>query len=100
MLELIKKTLLTGVGLAVVTKEKIEELSNDLVKKGQLSEQEGRQFIDDLLKKSEQAQKDLETRIENSVHSVVDKLNLVTKDDVAALEAKIEALEEKRGAGE
>ncbi|MCD6415353.1 MAG: hypothetical protein J7M08_01480 [Planctomycetes bacterium] len=36
MLDLIKKTLLTGAGLAVMTKEKIQELVGELVKKGPL----------------------------------------------------------------
>ena len=37
MFDLIKKTILTGVGLAAMTKDKIEELSRELSEKGELS---------------------------------------------------------------
>lgn len=95
MLELLRKTLLTGVGLVAITKDKIEELSKDLVKKGELTEQEGRQLADDLIKKSEQAKADLETRVNATVHSTLDKLNLATKEEVTRLKARIEELEQK-----
>ncbi len=36
MFDLIKKTLLTGVGLAAMAKDKIEELAKELAEKGKL----------------------------------------------------------------
>ena len=56
MFDLIKKTLLTGVGLAVMTKEKVEELGKDLASQAKLSEHEGKEFVDHLLKQSDTAQ--------------------------------------------
>ena len=53
MFELIKKTLLTGVGLAVMTKDKVEELGKDLASQARLSENEGKEFVDHLLTQSE-----------------------------------------------
>lgn len=101
MFELIKKTLLTGVGLAVMTKDKIEELAKELVQKGELSEKEGKEFIEELQKKSEQAGKDLETRIDRLVQKAMERLNVATKDDVAQLSARIGRLEqEKKGENE
>ena len=54
MIDLIKKALYTGVGLAVLTKEKAEELVQELTKQAKLSEQEGKELFDGLLKQSEQ----------------------------------------------
>ncbi|MBW1971570.1 MAG: polyhydroxyalkanoate synthesis regulator [Deltaproteobacteria bacterium] len=96
MFNLIKKTLLTGIGLTILTKEKVEEVGKELAKKGKLSEKEGKKLVDDLLKRSEQANKELEEKIENSVRKVVEKLNLASKDDIAKLSQKIEQLEKKR----
>ncbi|MBW1613859.1 MAG: polyhydroxyalkanoate synthesis regulator, partial [Deltaproteobacteria bacterium] len=59
MFDLIKKTILTSVGLAAMTKDKVEELVKALMEKGEITENEGEELIDDLLKKSEQARKDL-----------------------------------------
>jgi polyhydroxyalkanoate synthesis regulator phasin len=92
MLELIKKTLLTGVGLAVLTKEKVEELGKELASQAKLSEIEGKEFVDHLLKQSEDARKDFEARINGAVQKAVSSLNLASKDEVARLSAKVEEL--------
>ena len=99
MLDLIKKTLLTGVGLAVMTKEKVEELGKDLVSQAKLSEHEGKEFVDSLLKQSETARKDFEARINAAVQKAVSSLNLASKDEVARLSAKVEELSEKLASG-
>ena len=44
MFDLIKKTLLTGVGLAVMTKDKVEELGKEFASQAKLSELEGKEF--------------------------------------------------------
>ncbi len=92
MFDLIKKTLLTGVGLAVLTKEKVEELGKDLVSQAKLSENEGKEFVDSLLKQSETARKDFETRINSAVQKAISGLNLASKEEVAKLSAKVEEL--------
>jgi polyhydroxyalkanoate synthesis regulator phasin len=92
MIDLIKRTLLTGVGLAVMTKEKVEELGKDLAAQAKLSENEGKEFVDNLLAQSETARKEFETRINAAVQKAVSGLNLASKDEVAKLSAKVEEL--------
>jgi polyhydroxyalkanoate synthesis regulator phasin len=92
MFELIKKTLLTGVGLAVMTKDKVEELGRDLASQAKLSENEGKEFVDHLIKQSETARKDFESRINSAVAKAVSSLNLASKEEVAKLSAKVEEL--------
>lgn len=95
MFDLIKKTMLTGIGLAAITKDKAEELAKELIKKGELSEKEGKELVDELLKKSEQAGKDLDTKIEGLVQKALGKMDLASKKDISQLAAKIEHLEKK-----
>jgi polyhydroxyalkanoate synthesis regulator phasin len=95
MIDLIKRTLLTGVGLAVMTKEKVEELGKELVAQAKLSENEGKEFVDQLLAQSETARKDFETRINAAVQKAVGGLNLASKDELAKLSAKVEELSAK-----
>lgn len=99
MVELIKKALYTGIGLAVLTKEKAEDLVKELTQQAKLSEQEGKELFDGLLKHSEQARTDLQTRLDEAVLAVVNRLNLATKDEVANLKAKIDELSSKLGSG-
>ena len=98
MFDLIKKTMLTGVGLAAMTKDKVEELAKELTEKGEMSEKEGKELIDDLLKKSEQARKDLEKRVEDTVHKVLERMDVATKKDIAKLEKKIKNLKQEQTA--
>jgi len=90
------KLCLISLGLAVMTRDKIEELAKELTEKGKISEKEGKELIDDLLKKSEQARKDLETKVEDMVRSALEKIDVATKEDIARLEEKIRHLEQKQ----
>lgn len=100
MFDIIKRTMLTGVGLAAMTKDKVEELAKELAEKGELSEKEGRDLVDELLKKSEQARKDLETKVEDVVHKVLGKIDVATKKEIDMLEKRIKSLEKKGKADE
>jgi len=93
MLDTIYKTFLAGVGLAVATKEKIDAHIEELVEKGKLSEKEGRDLAEDLLKKSKQARKDLQKQVEKWVDEVLHKLQIPSKSDMEKLKARVKKLE-------
>jgi polyhydroxyalkanoate synthesis regulator phasin len=95
MIELTKKAIYTGVGFAVLTKEKAEELVKELAQQAQFSEQEGKELLDSVLKQSEQARQDFQAKVEEGVLAVVKRLNLATKDEVSSLKAKVEELSAK-----
>ena len=93
MFDLIKKTMLTGVGLAAMTKDKIEELAKELTEKGKLTEKEGKDLVDDLLKKSEKAKKDLEAQIERVVKDTMKKMNIPSGEELSNLTKRVKKLE-------
>ncbi|MFO0891377.1 MAG: phasin family protein [Isosphaeraceae bacterium] len=95
MFDLIKRTLFTGVGLAMLTKEKVEELGKELAQQAKLSESEGKEFVDHLMAQSETARKDFESRINSAVSKAVSTLNLASRDELARLSAKVEELSAK-----
>ena len=95
MFDLIKKALLTGVGLGVMTKEKIEELAAELSKRADLTEKQGEALIADLLVESEKATRALDNKVSAAVRSALEKMEMATKRDVAALEEKIVAIEQR-----
>lgn len=93
MKEMLKNVLYTGLGAAFLTKEKIEELRKDLIEKGKMSQEEGKQFVDDLIHKSEKAKDQRNLWINKRVEERIDQLNLATKDEIAELRRKIEELQ-------
>jgi polyhydroxyalkanoate synthesis regulator phasin len=91
--DLISKALLTGLGLASLTTEAIKKTAEDLASRSNLSEEEGRRLFKELQKRSGEAQKALEKKVEKVVHEVLGKLNLTTipKAQQAAKSAKAKA---------
>ncbi|ADW18691.1 hypothetical protein Despr_2554 [Desulfobulbus propionicus DSM 2032] len=93
MKEMLKNIVYAGIGAAFLTKEKIEELKGELIEKGKMSQEEGKQFVDDLLRKSEKAKDQLDLWINKRVEDRIKQLNLATKDEIAELQRKIEELQ-------
>ena len=93
MKEILKNVVYAGLGAAFLTKEKVEDLTRDLIEKGKMTQEEGRQFVDDLLRKSEKAKDQLDLWINKRVEDRINQLNLATKDEIAELQRKIEELQ-------
>ena len=97
MLEFLKKTIWIGAGLAAMTAEKIEEAVKEIVNRGQLTEKEGRELIDDLIEKSRKAKKDWGERIDQAVQDTLQRLKIPSRREVDDLKARIEQLEKACG---
>ena len=96
MLDSIHKMFLAGVGFAAMTKDKIDDHIKELVEKGKLTEKEGREMADDMLKKSKQAKEDLEKQVEKLVQQTLGTLQIPSKKEVEELAARIEKLEARK----
>ena len=92
MPDLIKKTLLAGVGLALKTWDEVEDLAKELVDKGKMSEKDGNKFIKDLQNRYEETQKKLEARVEQTVKEFLKKANVVTSDELKAVKKEVREL--------
>ena len=94
--EYTRKLALLGIGIAALTREKAEEIVNEFVETGDLSEDDGKKMVKDLMNSSSKHRGDLEKKIEDEVKKAAAKLNLASKDDIKRLERKIAALEKGR----
>ena len=92
MPDLIKKTLLTGVGLALKTWDEVEDLAKELVDKGKMTEKDGSKFLQDLQKRYEETQKKLEARVEKTVKDFFKKADVVTGDELKAVKKEVREL--------
>ena len=88
-----KKMGLFGLGLISLTQEKIEEFSQEMIKKGEISREEGRRFVKEVLSEQEKQMKDLENKIDEKVKETLEKSGVAMKNDIASLKKKIEDLE-------
>jgi len=92
MLALIKKGVLMGLGAIILTKEKVEQVVDELVKKGELTKDDGPQAVKNLLKKAEEQEKEFFDRISAEVKKAIAKMDISTKKDIERLEKKIESI--------
>ena len=92
MIDLIKKTMMAGIGLALKTRDEVEDLVKDLVKKGSMNEQEGKKFLDELLSRYDEAKVKMEERVEKMVKDFLKKADVVTGDELKALKKEIREL--------
>ncbi len=93
MIDIFKKTLYAGIGMAFLTKERIEEMASKLAEESKLSEAEGRKFVNEIINRSEEAKQGFEKTIQEAVDTAFRKLDLPRRSDVQRLEVRIEALE-------
>lgn len=95
MIDLIKKTVLAGIGATVVTKEKLEAVMEDLVRQGKVSSDEAKALA---AKLAEEGRKEWETSSKDLAERIRDllaKADFAHKSEVAQLERRLQLLEEK-----
>ena len=92
MYDLIRKGMLTGIGLALKTWDEVEAFGKELEKKGEMPREEGQKFIKDLENRYTEAQNRLEKRVEKSVHSFLKRADIVTSEELKGLKKEIREL--------
>ena len=92
MLNIIKKSMLTGIGLALIAKDEVEDLAKELVNKGKMSENEGTKFLEDLQKRYDETQTKLEEKVQTAVKDFMKKADVVTGDEMKGLKKEIREL--------
>ena len=92
MYDLIRKGMLTGIGLALKTWDEVEVLAKELEKKGAMPREEGKSFLKDLEKRYSEAQTKLEKRVEKSVNEFLKRADIVTGDELKGLKKEIREL--------
>jgi polyhydroxyalkanoate synthesis regulator phasin len=92
MLEIVKKAMMTGIGMALLAKDEMEDLAREVAEKGKMTEQDGKKFISELQKRYEEVQGKLEERVETTVRDILRKMDVVTGEDLKALKKEIREL--------
>lgn len=77
MIEGIKKSIYTGIGLASLTADKIQKLATDLSKEAQLSEEEGRRLHEELQTKADESRQHLDQKIDERINQALVQLGLL-----------------------
>ena len=85
---MIKEILYTGLGGALLLKERVEEEVEKLQEKGKLSKEDADTFIEKLKTRGEEEEEKLKKEIKEALKEVIDEMGLATKSDIEALKEK------------
>jgi polyhydroxyalkanoate synthesis regulator phasin len=91
MAGILEKTLLVGLGVLTLTREKISEAVNELVAEEELRPEEAGKLVDALVSKGEKERQALR----DIIRQEVDRVKPITWKELEALNQKIDALTEQ-----
>jgi polyhydroxyalkanoate synthesis regulator phasin len=98
MIDIIKKTLLAGVGAAVITKEKIEAALDEFVQQGKVSSQEARDMADKIATDGRREFETLSQQFNDVIRERFTRTDQKFQERIDALEARVAALEMENAA--
>ncbi len=82
MTSLIEKSINLGFGLFAYSREKVEDLVEELVNKGEVARKDARQFAGELVKRGEEQRNELKKLIKDEVTEALNYVNVAKKDDI------------------
>jgi polyhydroxyalkanoate synthesis regulator phasin len=99
MFELLKKNLFTAIGMAVMTREKVEEVGKRIVQEAKLSEIEGKQFVEELIKKTDDARMAIEKIVNDKLEVAIRKLSIPTRSEIDNINVRLNKIEKNNQNG-
>jgi len=84
-----------GLGVVDFTREKVEALVDDMVKRGELTESETSQAVAEIMEKAKSEQDAFMEKLKSLVEKVVSQSGLARAADLEALEKRVADLEKE-----
>lgn len=95
--ELLKKSLYFGVGAVALSGEKIKQLSEDLVNKGEMTQDEAKKFTSEVEKRADEEKEKIEGWIKEQLKKALKQMGAADNEKIKQLEERIAILEAKLG---
>jgi len=95
MIENLKKLGIYGVGLALLTQEKIEELVKEASKEGKISKEDSKKAVKELIAASKKEKEKLNKSLKKEIQHILKEVGIPTRKDFASIESKLDALEKE-----
>jgi polyhydroxyalkanoate synthesis regulator phasin len=76
-----------GLGAAFLAKDKLGEVLQELEKRGEVSRDDAKNFLDEAKARAKKEEEAVTARVREEVRKVIEDMGLATKDDIAELKA-------------
>ncbi len=95
MFDFLERGFLATVGVLSLSREKIQEIVDQAVARGDLNMDEGRQLVDKMVKRGQEERETMRGLVRQEVQKVVGELDLISRKDFQVLNSKLDALLKK-----
>ena len=85
-----------GLGVLDFTREKVEALVDEMVKRGEITEQETSEAVTEIMAKAKSEQEAFMDKLKAVVEKIVSEVGLARSADLEALKKRLEDIEKKR----
>jgi polyhydroxyalkanoate synthesis regulator phasin len=95
MIEMLEKSILTAIGAITLTQKKAEELLKEMGEKLNVSEEEGKAFLQKIQEAAAKNQEKLQELAREEVSKACERVGVVTSEEFDKLKKKVAQLEKK-----
>ncbi len=86
---MLKELIFTGLGGALVLKEKIEDELKKLEEKGKIDTKDVKSFLESLEQKGKESDEKFKNELKSTLKEIIDELGLATKEDLQKLKEEL-----------
>lgn len=86
---MLKELIYTGLGAAVVFKEKVEDEVKKLEDQGKLKTDDAKSFLESIEQKGKEEEEKSKEKLKSILKEVIDELGVATKDDLEKLKQEL-----------
>lgn len=84
---MLKEIFYTGLGGALLVKERVEEELKKLEERGKLSSDESKSFLENLKTRGEKEEERFKEELKSAIKEVIEELGIATKKDIEDLKS-------------
>ncbi len=95
MLEVIRSTLLLGLGAGVITKEKADQAVRGFVDQGKLTKEEAEKLVEELVSSGSQQWEETQAGLRDTIRGLLDSADVARAHDVDRLSRQLENAEQR-----
>ncbi len=95
MFDFFERGFLATVGVLSVSREKVQEIVDQMVARGELDLDEGKQLVDKMVKRGQEERETMRGLVRQEVQKVVGELDVASRKDFQVLNDKLDALLKK-----
>jgi polyhydroxyalkanoate synthesis regulator phasin len=95
MANFFERGFLATVGVLSMTREKTQEMVDDLIQRGELNRDEGKQLVERMVRRGQKEQESMRNLVRQEVQRALQELEMVRRQDLEALSAKMDLILQK-----